>query len=213
MTRDSCFYCGADEPGWVQIQRLFGLKACDLHEAVAIRDCRAYLHEKKMVRFADAYRHPILGKFLLMLKDVSFPVLRSSGELQSCWTLNDKTCDMDTCIAYNANDGDWSIPVKRFVEGEGTITKYTPIFNLKMANMFSADLIDETVFCLVDGVYTKEYEKVQALLRGEKPVTLPEHPDMVEVMYEGREVRVFMPSSDSGAAASAAAEASAENPC
>jgi hypothetical protein len=209
MTPDACFYCGADDPNWVQIERMFGLKMCDLHAGAALRDCRAYLHSKKMVRFADAYEHPILGQLLRMIKSTSFSVLRSSGEFQAGWTLNDDTFDMNTFILYNTVDGDWSIPV-RLVQGDQTITKYTPIFNLKMTNMFPADLIDEAVFCLVDGVYFKEYEELQAL---GGPAEAPKDPNIIEVMYDGQPTRIFMPPPLTGAVAAAQAEMAAENPC
>lgn len=208
MTRDTCFYCGAGDPGWVSIERMFGLKACDLHLAVAQRDCRAYLHPKKIVRFNDAYRHPILGQLLRLVKGTSFPVLRSSGELQPGWQLNDDTFEMDTFILYNSLDSEWSVPVKLIDAGQ-VITKYTPIFNLKMANKFPADLIDQAVFSLIDGVYTKEYEEVEAL-GGAGAATEVKDPNMVEVFYEGRVVRVFVPPIG---AAVAQAEVATENPC
>jgi hypothetical protein len=159
-----------------------------------------------MVRFADAYEHPILGQLLRMIKGTSFSVLRSSGEFQAGWTLNDDTFDMNTFILYNTLDGDWSIPV-RLVQGDQTITKYTPIFNLKMTNMFPADLIDEAVFCLVDGVYFKEYEELQAL---GGPAEAPKDPNIVEVMYDGQPTRIFIPDRD--ARTEARAEELPDNP-
>ena len=211
MTRDACFYCGAGDPNWIQIERMFGLKMCDLHAGAALRDCRAYLHSKKMVRFADAYKHPILGQLLRLVKGTSFSVLRSSGEFQAGWTLNDDTIDMNTFVLYNTLDGDWSIPVK-LIQEDQTITKYTPIFNLKMTNMFPTDLIDEAVFCLVDGIYSKEYLELQAL-GGSALMAAPKDPNIVEVSYEGQPVRLFMPPPLTGAVAAAQAEMAAENPC
>lgn len=205
MTRSACFYCGAPDTGWEEIEYLFGLKCCSLHETAAFRDCRAYLHEKKMVMFDDAYKHPILGAFLQMLKGVSFPVLRSSGELQTGWTLNDNTFTKDTFILYDTSVGDWVVPVRREVEGQDIITKYTPIYNLKMADMFDTSLIDETVFCLIDGVYTKEYEEVWALRQGGDSSRFPDIPGVVEVMYNGQIRRVINPRGGGAAAAAAAA--------
>jgi len=207
MTTSACFYCGAVQAKWTVIEYLFGLNACSSHAAAALRDCRAYMHEKKMVKFSDAYKHPILGSFLKMLKDVLFPVLRSSGDLQEGWSLN----TFDTFIMHT--DGEWMVPVHRVVNGEETFTKYTPIFNLKLAGIFDASLIDETVFCLIDGIYTKEYETVQIIrLSGVASGVVPEIAGVVEIMYEGQVGRVMVPGG-SGSAASQPLVEQAENPC
>ena len=211
MTRDSCFYCGAGNPGFVEIKHLFGMKACDLHMAVANRDCRAYLHKEKMVIFDDAYKHNILGELLNMIKTTTFPVLRSSGELQEGWMLNEVKFDMDTMITYNVSDGEWMIPAKLVKEGAAILTKYIPIVNLKMANKFPVDLIDKAVFCLIDGIYSKEFEEVEVL--GGAGV-LPNEPSSIEVEYEGRIVRVVVPPvAVAVAVAVVVAVDIADNPC
>jgi hypothetical protein len=79
-----------------------------------------------------------------------------------------------------------------------------------MTNMFPADLIDQAVFCLVDGVYFKEYEELQAIGGSAEA---PKDPNIIEVMYEGQPTRIFMPPPLTGAVAAAQAEMAAENPC
>ena len=210
MTTSACFYCGAVQAKWVEIEYLFGLNACAAHTAAAERDCRAYLHEKKMVKFSDAYKHPILGQFLKMLKGVSFPVLRSSGELQAGWMLNTNPLDRSSFFMHNELDGEWMVPVRREgAAGEEALTKCTPIFNLKMANLFSTTLIDETVFCLVDGVYTLEYEEVCRLRSSASALEVPEIPGVVHIIYEGQVGRMMIPGAVAGAAAAAAVAAAA----
>jgi len=175
MTRTSCFYCGASNASWHTITRLFGLKHCQHHKSSAVRDCRAYLHEEKHVHFRDAFRHPILGPFLTALKDLEngFPVLRSSGEIQPGWTLNYSSF-ADTMISYDS--GDWKLP-GIWISPDGNyakdINKYTPIANFKLSAIYEQiqaqlpnnflEMVDKVLLCLLDGIYTKEYEEVQQL--------------------------------------------------
>jgi hypothetical protein len=76
-----------------------------------------------------------------------------------------------------------------------------------MTNMFPADLIDEAVFCLVDGVYFKEYEELQALGGSAEA---PKDPNIIEVMYDGQPTRIFIPDRD--ARTEARAEELPDNP-
>jgi hypothetical protein len=157
MTPISCFYCGAsDTVSFETIDYLFGLKACALHKAAAIRDCKAYLHEEKMVRFKDVLDHPVIGPFINALKGIQFPVLRSSGEFQDGWTL-----DMITQSSIRYCDGEWRILVtwkSPYGDTAKDIYKYTPI-----SNMLLKDMVDQVLYCLVDGVYSNEYAEVKEL--------------------------------------------------
>lgn len=183
MTTLNCFYCGAaDNVLFETIDYLFGLKACALHRRAAIRDCKAYLHEEKIVRFQDVLNHPVIGPFIDTLKVIQFPVLRSSGEFQAGWTLDMNT---QSCIRYY--DGEWVIPVSwKSPDGDHAkdIYKYTPI-----SNMLLKDMIDQVLFCLIDGIYSNEYAEVQELQSEEHAET----EGVQQVPYNGEIVRILVP--------------------
>ena len=199
MTPTSCFYCGAPDAKWETIRRLFGLKHCVKHTPSAKRDCKAYMHKEKVVAFHHAYKHSILGPFLDILKNLKFPVLRSSGEFQDGWTLQEELTQ-DTLIEYH--DGEWKIPV-HYTSPDGDYTKnickYTPIGNFKMVGVYDPikyilpdnfqELVDQVVFCLIDGIYFKEYEEVQEL-QIEKH---HDRDDIHTIVLEGGTARVFIP--------------------
>ena len=183
MTPISCFYCGTtDTINIITIEYLFGLKYCPLHKAAAIRDCKAYLHQEKMVRFNDASRHPVIGPFIDALKGIQFPVLRSSGEFQAGWALDMIT---QSCIRYY--NGEWVIPVTwKSPDGDATkdIYKYTPISNMPLK-----DMVDQVLYCLVDGVYSNEYAEV-------KELQAEEHADIdgiYQVPYNEGTARILIP--------------------
>jgi hypothetical protein len=186
MTPMACFYCGAPDSHFQETERLFGLKHCAMHKAAAIRDCRAYLHTTKTVKMKDACAHPIVGQLMTLVKGlVGFPVLRSSGVYQDGWTLNTSK------FAYNTNlvcTDEWMIPVINLKEDT---TKHIPISNFKTTHPEFTETIDAAVFCLIDGIYTREYEEVQSLL--EMPEEYPDVPFVESIVFEGREGRVMMP--------------------
>lgn len=174
MTTVACFYCGHPESRSIQIRYLFGLKACEHHVAAAQRDCKAYMHEQKMVRFRDADRHPVLSRLLTVLRELqSFPVMRSSGEVQPGWIFQTDTFGDDDCIASDA--GEWKVPVRLPNPGHDSTTdlqKFTPIANFLIPQINEQiqglphdfeNLVRESLFCLIDGVYTKEYEEVKVI--------------------------------------------------
>jgi hypothetical protein len=185
MTAMSCFYCGAPCVKFQEIERLFGLKHCALHERAAIRDCRAYQYTNKCVTMNDAYDHPVVGKLMGLLEGLDeFHVLRSSGIYQDGWTLNINS------FGYNTNlvcADEWMVPVINLKEDT---TKHIPISAFKMTHPELSETIDEAIFCLIDGIYTKEYDEVQSL--HETPQEYPELPFVESVIVEGREARILV---------------------
>jgi len=185
MTTITCFYCGAPDTQFQETERLFGLKHCAIHKAAAIRDCKAYLHTSKAVTMKDAFAHPIVGQLMTLVKElVGFPVLRSSGVYQDGWTLNTNQ------FAYNTNlvcTDEWMIPVINLKED--TI-KHIPISSFKMTHPEFTETIDAAVFCLIDGIYTREYEEVQSLL--EMPEEYPEISGIETIEFQGGTARIFV---------------------
>jgi hypothetical protein len=57
MRKMECFYCGADDTGVETVNRLFGIKFCEIHKIRAIRDTNAYLHRQGFVRIEDAFKN------------------------------------------------------------------------------------------------------------------------------------------------------------
>lgn len=192
MTQNACFYCGAVDAKFKTIRHLFGLKHCARHEYAAQRDCKAYMHKEKIVTFHHAYKHPVLGPFLTILKTLKFPVLRSSGEFQDGWMLHEEF----TLIEFH--DGEWKLPV-HYTSPDGDYTKYTPISNFKMLGIYEPikysvpdnfqELVDQVLFCLIDGIYFKEYEEV-------KELHIEKHHDIdnvYKIVLEGKVGRVVIP--------------------
>jgi hypothetical protein len=186
MTAMSCFYCGAPDVKFYEIERLFGLKHCALHERAAIRDCRAYLYTTKAVTMKDAFDHPVVGKMMTLLKGLGeFHVLRSSGIYQDGWTLNIKSFECSTNLACA---DEWMVPVINLKEDT---TKHIPISKFKLTHPELTESIDEAVFCLIDGIYAKEYDEVQAL--HETPQEYPELPFMESIVFNGYEGKILVP--------------------
>jgi len=200
MTTNTCFYCDAPSTSFYTIERLFGLKHCDLHKEVARRDCRAHLHKEKTVDMRDAQSHPILGEFINALQ-TPFPVFRSSGELQEGWTPNLSAPWEYTFIAYH--DGEWKLPVtwqNPNDESAEALVKHTPIANFKLPAIYESvkntlplSLIDEVLRCLIDGVYNEEYAEFESLRLQGACEELPEIPNVHQALYEGSMVRVMIP--------------------
>jgi len=200
MTTDTCFYCDAPCTSFYTIERLFGLKCCDIHKQVARRDCRAHLHKEKFVSMRDAQTHPILGKFLGALQ-TPFPVLRSNGELQDGWTLRNYNPWEYTYISYH--DGEWVLPVTwQSPDDDSTknLVKHTPIANFKLPTIYESvkntlplSLIDEVLHCLIDGVYSEEYAEFERLRLQGACEELPEVANVQQMLYEGNVVRVMVP--------------------
>ena len=190
MTVAACFYCGNPEESYMCIEWMFGLKHCKNHKEAAVRDCKAYMHENKLVTFRYADEHPILGPFLKMMEQ-EFPVLRSNGEFQPGWTLNRGFMTCDTLLFVDG--GEWILHVA--LNGD-VIKKGVSIASLKRPEVASyfpegfQELVDQVLFCLVDGIFYKEYQEVQYL---PGPDIVPEVPLVGMMMYQGEMVRYILP--------------------
>ena len=218
MTQVSCFYCNANDSRIESIYWLFGLKACPTHTQAAIRDCNAYLHEEKMVKIEDALRHPVLGRFLISLLKLpnGFPVIRTSGEVQPGWTLDRGfRLHNEKFIIYH--DGEWSIPailISPDANTENNLMRCTPIANFKLPHIYEQikndlpidflKLLDDAVFCLLEGIYVNEFEEVEQI-RGYKGQEVHQNiPQAENVLYEGRIVQVIRAPASAAAAVSQA---------
>jgi hypothetical protein len=166
------------------------------------RDCNAHLHKEKIIRLADALDHDIIGRFLKILKSLEngFPILRSSGEIQDGWTIHELGWEGTFLRWY---DGDWRLHVLwKSPDGNfnNDILKYIPIVHFKMRDIYERikdqvpedflSLIDKTIFCMIDGIYSKDFEAIQELELEE----YPEINNVHNVLYEGDVARILVPS-------------------
>lgn len=196
MITSNCFYCNSPDSRSYIIGHLFGLRYCSLHKLSAIRDCKAYMHENKCVSIRDAYDHPVIGRFLNVL-DITFPILRSNYEIQLGGRLNRYTSE---CILHDG--GEWKIPVQWMDSSGNNLFKHMAISSFKLPAIYERiqtavptdflSLIDEVLFCLIDGIYSKEYEEAQKY--GEKE-EVPEIPGTVGIEWNGVPGRIFIPPS------------------
>lgn len=202
MTANLCFYCGKPSTKIALIERLYGLKCCNDHAVAGARDCNAQLHNDKIIRLNDALDHEIIGCFLKILKSLEngFPVLRSNGEIQDGWTVHELGWEGTFLRWY---EGDWRLHVL-WKSPDGNFNndklKYVPIIHFKMRDIYEKikdqvpedflSLVDQAIFCMVDGIYSKDFEAIQGLEIQE----YPELNDVHSLIYEGGVARIMVPS-------------------
>jgi len=204
MTPVGCFYCNSNYARYEMLTWMFGLKACPDHIHAAIRDLNAYLHEQKMVRIQDAVRHPDVGKFLISLMQLpaGFPVLRTSGEIQPGWKLNEGELHKDEFVRFY--DGEWKLPVIWLSPDDDinkSIVKYTPIINFKLPGIYDQiknnvppdflKAIDDTFTILIEGFYIEDFQEVERIRAHGGQEHYPNIPEAENVLYEGRIVQVI----------------------
>jgi hypothetical protein len=112
MTRSECFYCfGPEGERTHTIIHCFGIKSCNVHYPMSIRDCNAYLHREHMVSLYDAVKMPIFKNFFDIIKN-GFVVKRSNGIIETGWSI---MIDNNQCEQYHhiirKNADNWIIPV------------------------------------------------------------------------------------------------------
>jgi hypothetical protein len=117
-----CDYCRANQyeggeqvpsnDGSVYIMLNFGVLSCKKHSDWARRDCNAYLARNGRIRMADAEAIPAVGNFIRALRsrERGFPVLRSNGDIDYGWELDERSYQRPNTI-YKIS-GDWMIRVK-----------------------------------------------------------------------------------------------------
>jgi len=195
MRKSACFYCGAEYTGDYRIKWTFGIRYCAEHKSWATRDCRAYMHENKVVKVKDALQDPRLLPLLEhLLQDVH--ILRTNGVLEGGWKLNQGTVCDPTYIAYVQDK--WSIPM---TVPTGDIHKnvYIPAF-LNPAVIAAntgfppdmADHITSAITILTEGLYKADYIQHSCLLSPGSATTVEELPQVkLFQRTNGQQVRVW----------------------
>ena len=116
MTRSECFYCfGEEGSACYTISYNFGIKSCDLHYAASVRDCKAYIHRKRIIPLLIASKNIQLKPFFDILAD-GFPVLRSSGAIDDGWIIHIGNFYDAEMFGYNNMAQSWVIPIKKMTD-------------------------------------------------------------------------------------------------
>ena len=196
MRASACFYCGETCAGDYRIQWTLGIRYCGQHKSWAIRDCRAYMHENKVVKVRDALEDPRLSELLqYFLHDVH--VLRTNGVLEGGWKLNQGTVCDPTYFAFVQDK--WSIPMT-IASGGMHKNVYMPAF-LNPAVLQAnpgfppdiADRITSAITILTEGFYKADYSQHLRLLSPGAPTTVEELPEVgLYKTADGRQVRVWV---------------------
>lgn len=166
LTYTRCDYCEKADERSVLIYENFGIKTCVPHYDLGKRDCDSYLYLNKMIHLQDV-------KQLVDALPETFPVKRTSGEMQDGWSV-----DSDNPYIRQV-DGEWHLSC---VNKEYNLTKKPSIKNMK-------HLIDVE---FIEGIITKA-QLQQSLRNSGNPVLeeYKEHPCVQREMVGGVECRVF----------------------
>ena len=106
-----CAYCRHFGDKHSVVSPLFGIISCDEHKSLGARDCNAWLHKNRRVRFRDALAHPALKPFFDVLPP-TFPTIRSSGARDDGWFLPKDGSSWDAVLCVNSA-GLWSLPIEK----------------------------------------------------------------------------------------------------
>jgi hypothetical protein len=198
LTRSECFYCFASEGDkCFTIWDNFGIKTCNIHYLLSIRDCNAYMHRTKVVLIQDLKGLVELKPYLdVILND--FPIKRSSGLIDDGWRLDVGTSWDKQIIQYDSVADDWIIPVKQ--ECSGFIKR------LHIKDLMIPEILNKVppnfeenfrqLSCLCDnGIYKKDYEQYTALVDNNKPINAYEDDSLIGIKMgvssDGRLARVL----------------------
>jgi hypothetical protein len=113
MRRSECAYCKSYGAHHATIVHLFGIICCAEHLPLARRDCNAWLHTNRRVRFSDAREHSALRAFFLALP-ATFSAVRSNGDVDPGWFLPESTDE----LVRVTSAGVWSVPIQKIVGGD-----------------------------------------------------------------------------------------------
>lgn len=167
MTLNECFYCGSEDPNFIQIERLFGLKACDIHKKSAIRDCNAYMHREKIVKFNDAVNNSIINELIKELQN-EFSIIRSNGNIESGWTLK-KDYWYNTC-QIRCIDNEWTIDCTNHAK---KLEKPAKISDFKTIGI-SSEIVNNAIKVLNEGIYKNDQINFEYCSNNDMSLEYPE---------------------------------------
>ncbi len=198
MVRNECFYCGhIEDVKQTMIEHLFGIRHCSHHSILAYRDCKAYLHENKLVDINDIKNEEPYKRFVNVFKDKKFSIIRSNGNVDDGWQLKEDSF-IDKAF-LSCKDGYWYISLCKYA-GKDIITKGFKIsdFNderlMKLnKDIYPANFIDlqkDLMHFLEKGVYKRFYESHKNVMNQDNDNTVLDEPFIKKVTFNGKQVRV-----------------------
>jgi len=187
MRQCICDYCGQTNTKSIRIEYLFGILTCNEHYLWGKRDCNSYMHISGIVHMKDAIQIPEISEFINMITvcNYMFPIVRTSGILQTGWMLVEGMYESITRI-----NNIWHIHLYNDIEH---IYKYIPItyfLENNVIQMFPLDFskyLVSTLRILEEGVYVKDFQK-QPLNAKE----VVDAPCISKIMVNGQVVRVLL---------------------
>jgi hypothetical protein len=196
LIKCECFYCHAtgDDLTTHQSSFNFGIIACPEHKLLAIRDIKAYLHVNKIAFVRDLMEYDEMKAFVEAIGE-NVRVLRSSGDVDNGWLIEQMMC------------GD--IPCIREIKGESAITmaKNPEAFTQSLSknvplNAFLdpkleyckidkfPEIIEKLVNILEKGIYIDSYTAQD----GVKPSEYVDTSHCIfDITVDGKKGRVFVP--------------------
>lgn len=149
-----CFYCGNDNEETLREWRIchvFGLFHCEEHTWCAERDCSQFLKTHGWIRKVDALAHPLLGPFLNAL-GATFPILRTSGEIQEGWFF--PVLDEQVPIRKSKTTQEWGFNLTN-----GNLARFVPLSQFqdpRIVPLVAPEIVTtlgSVIGCLEAGIY------------------------------------------------------------
>lgn len=194
MTRSECSYCfGPEGEKTHTIIYCFGIRSCNVHYPMSIRDCNAYLHREHIVSLVDAIKMPIFKNFFDIIKN-GFLVKRSNGIIESGWSIMN---DMIQCDPYHLlrKDGDtWIISVYKKTED---LIKQIPLSELLIPENLTIfpDNFEKEYNIFVSeidkGIYREDSLQHDALINRDNETTVKDIPEIKLVTINNVPVRIL----------------------
>ena len=172
LTRTECFYCFAVEgEKCCTIWDNFGIKTCNIHYPLSIRDCNAYMHRTGVVLIRDFKEIEALQPYLPTVLTV-FPIKRTSGLIDDGWNLDVGEIWNSQTMKYDKTKDEWIIPVKQECSGLCKRIYCSDLFIPEILNKVAPNF--ETNFRqfiseLNKGIYRADYEQYISLVDNNKP--------------------------------------------
>lgn len=181
MTRSECFYCQQDDTGETIIDYNFGLKHCNTHKPLAVRDCKAYMHRDGLVKISDAMKVPMLNEFIESLK--SGVLIEPVTEyIQDFWYVHTGDDWFNPQFIVKV-DNVWSIPLINKQRTSSVVVPLTSINN--------HDVIAVIKF-LDTGIYIDEHNTYEATVNRDVSAEIPDESFVETFTHNGAEVRMII---------------------
>jgi len=173
LTRAECFYCFASEGDkCFTIGDNFGIKTCNIHYLLSIRDCNAYMHRTGVVLLRDLKNIEALQPYISTILSV-FPIKRSSGLIDDGWTLDVGEIWNSQTMKYDRTKGEWIIPVKQECSGLCKRIYCSDLFIPEILNKVPPNFEEnfrQFISVLDKGIYTDDNNLYTMLVDNNKPI-------------------------------------------